>query len=57
MFRFGIIKGNEQYMILANVYEVENLQTEPFEGRIFLQSQMKVALHYSLLEKVLTYQN
>lgn len=30
-----LLKGNEQYMILANVYEVENLQTEPFEGRIF----------------------
>ena len=30
-----LLKGDEQDRILANVYEVRNLQTEPFEGCLF----------------------
>lgn len=30
-----LLKGSEQNIILANVYEVKNLQTEPFEGVVF----------------------
>ena len=32
---FELLNGSERNIILANVYEVENLQTEPFEGLLF----------------------
>lgn len=32
---FELLKSDERNRIIANVYEVRNLQTQPFEGRMF----------------------